>query len=222
MVPVGRLAGKGPDWGGSTLTQNRRENFCLKPVAKHGGILDIKGHMGAAAERNKDCVSKELGCKGCPCTKHKSIAIVMIAPKTTHTPQIDCKCCKLTFYVLFDHEDIVANGSQWPWDPGNTIFGNDFWKNNFTSGSCVTGKAIDVDFRDLPSHGTGWGLGGGVASGEVTEVHPHGGIWSGFNPAIPICDEISKLRDSHDDLIVCHSQGCNIAMHAINESCKQP
>lgn len=84
------------------------------------------------------------------------------------------------------------------------------------------GTAIDVDFRDIPSHGTGFGLGGGVASGGVTDIHPHGGIWSGFNPKIPFCDEIAKLRASHDDLIMCHSQGCNITMHAVNESCKQP
>lgn len=184
-----------------------------------GGILDIKGYLEADAERNKACVRDKIRCTQCPCDHQKSIGIVMLAPKTTHAPQINCKCCKLTFLILFDHEDIVANGSQWPWDPGNTMFGNSFWKNNFTAGNCVSGRAFDVDFRDLPSHGSSAQPGGGVSSGEVTEVHPHGGIWSGFNPPISICSEIAKIRGDTDQLIVCHSQGCNIVMHAINEAC---
>ena len=168
---------------------------------------DAKGHLENDARRN--CPKVEKALRGKCCCGQRSIGVVMIAPKTTHAPKIDCKCCRLTFYIFYDHEDLVVNGSTDLGDPGNTMFGNDFWKNNFTSGECVSGSVYDVDFPDCMSHGTS------VAKGtRPADVRRHG-----TNTRVDICKAIAALERDHSDVIVCHSQGCNITMHALNNIC---
>lgn len=158
----------------------------------------------------------------------RNIRLLMVAPKT-HTVPLSNSCCKFEAIILWNPYDPVPNqgllgGSEsenfWSqWGTGYTV--------NTGQGHSYTGFlrngleiiAPNQNYNPSPPQTTGYQGGEFDLSGRPYDNNRY----LSTNNFVSIVDIIDGwMKDKNiTDVMVCHSQGCNIAMHLINQGCSK-
>jgi hypothetical protein len=149
------------------------------------------------------------------CGKH--ILVLLVAPKT-HTPPLVPSCCanNVTIDVYWSPYDTVPNqsifGSQGGYDywsgygtvytvnPGSFLF----WNHNF---SRFFGNPTPLMPNPVPPPTRG---------GERLMWSPYVALGKDIPSLNSVIQNAMAPTSGYDDLWVCHSQGCNIAMRLLN------
>jgi len=145
---------------------------------------------------------------------NKKICVVMVAPKT-HTPLPKNGCCKNIRVVTFwnPYDPVPNQGVKRRWES------QQFWEQygtaypvNSRPGRGKNGHAFEPYLRPNPLYNM-------TADSNPLDV-PKGYSPSGDNAPDPL-NVIRDFKRTCDITIVCHSQGCNIAMHLLKKGCNK-
>ena len=166
----------------------------------------LDGEAENKANNANYCPAKVL-CK-------KKICVVMVAPKT-HTPLPKTGCCKNIKVVTFwnPYDPVPNQGVKRQWES------QEYWGQygtaypvNSRPGNGQNGHAFEPYLRTNPLFGM-------TADSNPLDA-PKGYSPSGENAPNPL-DVIRGFKKTCDITIVCHSQGCNIAMHLLEKGCNK-
>ena len=144
----------------------------------------------------------------------KRICVVMVAPKT-HTPLPKNGCCKNINVVTFwnPYDPVPNQGVKRRWES------QQFWEKygtaypvNSRPGKGQSGHDFFPYLRATPLYNM-------TADSNPLDV-PKGYRLTGVDSPDPL-EVIRDFKRTCDITIVCHSQGCNIAMHLLQKGCNK-
>jgi len=160
-----------------------------------GLVLYAKTQLDAEAVRKaQEAVTEGQFCKACSKRKTK-ITLFMVAPKKSPQALPKTDCCDIAYIIYFDRRDIVPQGG---------IFSG--WK-DYWSGENVS--AWEVSLAAPIHHGFKTNL-------ELKHT-PENERFSGAE--VNLLDKVREASQVKDNVFVCHSQGCNIAIETLKHAC---